>query len=148
MGLYDYVCKREALREAYRLAKRNNGSPGIDGVTLEVIEAEGLEGFLDQLREELVQRELSTSAGTEGGDTQGSPLSGMRRTAASLNLALYERCFLLPSGSPSPFAEFCPTSGVHSTNRQSRKTLRAALRAENEREALRAKGAGTGRGAY
>ena len=56
MGLYDHVCKREALREAYRLAKRNNGSPGIDGVTLEVIEAEGLEGFLDQLREELVQR--------------------------------------------------------------------------------------------
>jgi RNA-directed DNA polymerase len=54
--LYVHVCKRETLREAYRLAKRNNGAPGIDGVTFEAIEAEGVEGFLDQLREELVQR--------------------------------------------------------------------------------------------
>ena len=55
-GLYVHVCKRETLREAYRLAKRNNGAPGIDGVTFEAIEAEGVEGFLEQLREELVQR--------------------------------------------------------------------------------------------
>ena len=55
-GLYVHVCKRETLREAYRLAKRNNGAPGIDGVTFEAIEAEGLEEFLEQLREELVQR--------------------------------------------------------------------------------------------
>jgi RNA-directed DNA polymerase len=55
-GLYVHVCKRETLREAYRLAKRNNGAPGIDGVTFEAIEAEGVEEFLDQLREELVQR--------------------------------------------------------------------------------------------
>ena len=55
-GLYVHVCKRETLREAYRLAKRNNGSPGIDGVTFEAIEAEGLQEFLVQLREELVQR--------------------------------------------------------------------------------------------
>jgi len=55
-GLYVHVCKREILREAYRLAKRNNGAPGIDGVTFEAIEAAGLEGFLEQLREELAQR--------------------------------------------------------------------------------------------
>ncbi len=55
-GLYVHVCKRETLREAYRLAKRNNGAPGIDGVRFEAIEAEGVEGFLEQLREELVQR--------------------------------------------------------------------------------------------
>ena len=55
-GLYVHVCKRETLWEAYRLAKRNNGAPGIDGVTFEAIEAEGVEGFLDQLRKELVQR--------------------------------------------------------------------------------------------
>ncbi len=55
-GLYVHVCKRETLREAYRLAKRNNGAPGIDGVRFEAIEAEGAEGFLEQLREELVQR--------------------------------------------------------------------------------------------
>jgi RNA-directed DNA polymerase len=55
-GLYVHVCKRETLREAYRLAKRNNGAPGIDGVTFEAIEAAGVEEFLDQLREELVRR--------------------------------------------------------------------------------------------
>ena len=55
-GLYVHVCKRETLLEAYRLAKRNDGAPGIDGVTFEAIEAEGLEEFLEQLRKELEQR--------------------------------------------------------------------------------------------
>jgi RNA-directed DNA polymerase len=48
------VCKPETLEEAYRLAKENDGAPGIDGVTFEAIEAEGVERFLGQLREELV----------------------------------------------------------------------------------------------
>jgi hypothetical protein len=55
-GLYVHVCKRETLREAYRLAKANKGAPGIDGVTFAAVEAEGTEQFLDQLHEELVQR--------------------------------------------------------------------------------------------
>ena len=55
-GLYVHVCKRETLREAYRLAKANDGAPGIDGVRFESIEAEGVEGFLDQLHQELVER--------------------------------------------------------------------------------------------
>jgi RNA-directed DNA polymerase len=54
-GLYVHVCKRESLREAYQLAQHNDGAPGIDGVTFEAIEAEGVEGFLDRLREELEQ---------------------------------------------------------------------------------------------
>jgi RNA-directed DNA polymerase len=54
-GLYVHVCKMETLREAYTLARRNNGSAGIDGVTFEDIEtAAGLEGFLGQIRDELV----------------------------------------------------------------------------------------------
>jgi RNA-directed DNA polymerase len=36
--------------------KSNDGTPGMDGVTFEVIEAEGVEGFLERLREELVER--------------------------------------------------------------------------------------------
>jgi hypothetical protein len=32
-GLYVHVCKRETLREAYLLAKANDGAPGIDGNT-------------------------------------------------------------------------------------------------------------------
>src|SRR6516162_5192458 len=55
-GLYVHVCKRETLWEAYQLAKQNNGAPGVDGVTFQAIEAEGREKFLEQLREELVQR--------------------------------------------------------------------------------------------
>jgi RNA-directed DNA polymerase len=54
-GLYVHVCKRETLWEAYQLAKENHGAPGVDGVTFQAIEAEGLERFLEQLREELVQ---------------------------------------------------------------------------------------------
>ena len=55
-GLYAHVCKRETLWEAYQLAKENDGAPGVDGVTFQAIEAEGLERFLEQLREELAQR--------------------------------------------------------------------------------------------
>jgi RNA-directed DNA polymerase len=51
-----HVCKRETLRQAYLQAKANDGAPGIDGVTFEAVEAKGVEAFLDQLREELVQR--------------------------------------------------------------------------------------------
>jgi RNA-directed DNA polymerase len=55
-GLYVHVCKEETLREAYRLAKKNNGAPGIDGVTFEAVEAQGVEEFLKQIRDELIQR--------------------------------------------------------------------------------------------
>ena len=53
-GLYVHICKMETLQEAYRMAKRNNGAPGIDGVTFEAIEKKGLELFLLQLQTELV----------------------------------------------------------------------------------------------
>lgn len=53
-GLYVHVCKMDTLREAYRLAKQNNGAPGVDGVTFETIEADGVEAFLQQLRDELL----------------------------------------------------------------------------------------------
>jgi RNA-directed DNA polymerase len=53
-GLYVHICKRETLREAYQMAKSNNGAPGIDGVTFAVIEESGPETFLKQIRDELV----------------------------------------------------------------------------------------------
>ena len=52
-GLYVHVCKMETLYEAYALAKKNNGAPGIDGVTFEAIEDSGVEAFLKQLQDEL-----------------------------------------------------------------------------------------------
>jgi RNA-directed DNA polymerase len=53
-GLYVHICKAETLREAYQMAKSNNGAPGIDGVTFEAIEESGAENFLLQIRDELV----------------------------------------------------------------------------------------------
>ena len=53
-GLYVHVCKMETLREAYQMAKRNDGAPGIDGVTFEAIEESGAESFLKQIRDDLV----------------------------------------------------------------------------------------------
>ena len=53
-GLYVHVCKMETLCEAYQMAKKNNGAPGMDGVTFEAIEESGVEMFLQQIRGELV----------------------------------------------------------------------------------------------
>jgi RNA-directed DNA polymerase len=53
-GLYVHVCKMETLREAYWMANKNDGAPGIDGVTFEAIEEGGEESFLQQIRDELV----------------------------------------------------------------------------------------------
>lgn len=55
-GLYVHVCKMDTLTEAYRHAKENNGAAGIDGVTFEEIEADGVDQFLEQIRDELVTR--------------------------------------------------------------------------------------------
>jgi RNA-directed DNA polymerase len=55
-GLYVHVCKMETLREAYELARKNNGAPGIDGVTFDVIEAQGVAPFLEQIQGELIER--------------------------------------------------------------------------------------------
>ena len=53
-GLYVHVCKLETLREAYAMAKANDGAPGIDGGTFEAIEQGGVDAFLQGLRDELV----------------------------------------------------------------------------------------------
>jgi len=53
-GLYVHVCKLETLREAYKMAKKNNGAPGIDGVTFEAIEEDGLDEFISKIADELV----------------------------------------------------------------------------------------------
>jgi RNA-directed DNA polymerase len=53
-GLYVHVCKKETLQEAYEMAKSNDGAPGSDGVTFEVIEDSGVESFLRQIQDELI----------------------------------------------------------------------------------------------
>ena len=53
-GLYVHICKMETLQEAYETAKSNDGAPGNDGVTFEAVEESGVESFLKQIRDELV----------------------------------------------------------------------------------------------
>lgn len=55
-GLYVHVCKMETLRTAYDMAKTNDGAPGSDGVTFAAVEAQGVDAFLVQLRDELTGR--------------------------------------------------------------------------------------------
>jgi RNA-directed DNA polymerase len=54
-GLYVHVCKWETLHAAYAMARSNDGAPGIDGVTFESIEEQGVEVFLQQIRDELIE---------------------------------------------------------------------------------------------
>ena len=56
-GLYVHICKMETLYEAYAMAKKNNGAPGIDRVTFEDIERDGVERFLQQIRDELISHQ-------------------------------------------------------------------------------------------
>eukprot|EP01035_Chromulina_nebulosa_P053766 gene53766-73540_t len=52
-GLYVHVCKTSTLTESYQMAKRNNGAPGIDGMTFDDIEKAGVAGFLRNIQEQL-----------------------------------------------------------------------------------------------
>ena len=70
-GLYVHVCKMETLREAYQMARSNDGAPGIDGVTFEAIEEGGTESFLVQIRDELVTNTYRPMRSTEEGDSKG-----------------------------------------------------------------------------
>ena len=70
-GLYVHVCKMETLQEAYAMAKKNNGAPGIDGVTFEAIEAQGAEQFIEQIRDELTERTYVPLRARKTGDTEG-----------------------------------------------------------------------------
>ena len=70
-GLYVHVCKLETLREAYALAKENDGAPGSDGVTFEAIEAQGVEAFLEQIADGLVGRTYVPLPDRRAGNPEG-----------------------------------------------------------------------------
>jgi len=51
--LYDKIYREDILLHAYRVAKANGGAPGVDGMTFEMIESEGLGKWLSGVRDEL-----------------------------------------------------------------------------------------------
>jgi RNA-directed DNA polymerase len=51
--LYDKLYREDILSHAYRVAKTNGGAPGVEGMTFEMIESEGLDKWLSGIREEL-----------------------------------------------------------------------------------------------
>ena len=53
-GIFVHIAKMETLREAYRIARRNRGAPGIDGLTFDDIEKAGLDEFLLSIRNDLL----------------------------------------------------------------------------------------------
>ena len=95
-GLYVHVCKRETFRESYRMTKKNNGAPGIDGVTFDAIEGRGVEAFLGELRTELISgqyrpmRNRKVEIPKEGGKVRvlGIPAVRDRVVQGSLKLIL------------------------------------------------------------
>ena len=107
-GLYVHLCKEETLKEAYRRARQNNGAPGIDGVTFEMIEEAGVEPFLARIQTgddgDADQRQAqenepvagfdeseNAQTGTEDGRQRGQgfegELHGRKRRAALANAA-------------------------------------------------------------
>ena len=70
-GLYVHVCKMETLREAYQMARSNNGAPGIDGATFPAIEEGGVESFPRPDSDGTGQQHVSAHGGTEEGNTEG-----------------------------------------------------------------------------
>jgi RNA-directed DNA polymerase len=83
-GLYTHVWKLDVLREAYRLAKQNNGAPGVDGVTFEQLEAQGVEGLLEALSQELRDKSYRSlrcrqvNIPKEGGKVRGLKIPAIR----------------------------------------------------------------------
>ncbi len=52
-ALYDRIFRPDILRQAWEEVRRNGGSAGEDGVTIEDVEREGVEQFLCQIEQDL-----------------------------------------------------------------------------------------------
>ena len=125
-GLFVHIAKMETLEEAYRIAKRNGGAPGIDDQTFEDIENSGLAGFLTAVREDLVtgryepnlNRRVEISKGNGKFRTLQIPCIRDRVVQGALKLIL-EAIFE---------ADFCPNSYGFRPQRSPHRALAEARR--------------------
>jgi hypothetical protein len=71
-ALYDRIFRPDVLWRAWEEVRHNGGSAGVDGVTIEDIEGQGVEEFLQQLTDDLAEGQEDQQtltlclAGTEG----------------------------------------------------------------------------------
>ncbi|MGE9964045.1 hypothetical protein ACQRAW_04195 [Fusicatenibacter saccharivorans] len=63
-ALYDKVYREDVLSEAWKRVKANKGSSGVDGIEIEDIETMGIEKYLTEIKEELMDGTLRPVAFT------------------------------------------------------------------------------------
>ncbi len=55
-ALYDRIYRGDVLMEAWKRVRARRGAAGVDGETLQSIERRGVDGFLEELQDQLKQR--------------------------------------------------------------------------------------------
>lgn len=60
-ALYDKICREDILEHAWHLVRTNDGAPGVDGMSIEQIEADGCKTWLDELQVELEEKRYTAS---------------------------------------------------------------------------------------
>ena len=76
--LYDKIYREDILRHVYDLGRSNKGAPRVDGITFEMIEANGLEEWLSDIRKNLIEKTYRPAPVRAGDD----PKARWRREAA------------------------------------------------------------------